>query len=221
MVLPNLQGQAGRHHGEMMGDHGMIAKGMPHYDTGIRCPLIVTGGVVRQGVSDRLCCSIDLFPTFCMWGGVPEESIPPCEGKSFASSCTVFQDGTVDAQEGWQEVAVSIGDVDSVITNDGWRLTRFSSQDAGQMFNLKEDPQEQHNLYHDPQYQNKKIELLERLVKTRTQPRIVPQYRNLASRDGQRWLTNDGVSWPEYPTRPSPWLMDDPKPEWQGRVQEA
>ncbi|MCL5270341.1 MAG: sulfatase-like hydrolase/transferase, partial [bacterium] len=57
-------------HGEMMGDHGLIAKGAPHYDTGIRCPLVVAGGPVRQAAPvDRLSCSLDLYPTFCEWAG--------------------------------------------------------------------------------------------------------------------------------------------------------
>ena len=201
-------------HGEMMGDHGLIAKGKPHYDTCIRCPLIVAGGPVQQGVSSRLSCSLDLFPTFCEWGGVRTEALPPCEGKSFAGQCI----STVPAESaGWEEIAVSIGGVDSVITEDGWRLTRFSPQNAGQMFNLKEDPQEQHNLYHDPRHQEKTVELLERLIKVRALPRLTHQYRNLALKDGQKWETNNRKAWPLYKTKPSPWLQDDPKPEWHGQ----
>jgi arylsulfatase len=117
-------------HGDMMGDHGLITKGMPHYDTGVRCPLIVAGGAVREGVTDRLSCSLDLFPTFCSWAQVPADAVPPCEGSSFAAQCTGIGADGLEPGAGWEEIAISIGGVDSVITDDGWRLTRFSPQNA-------------------------------------------------------------------------------------------
>jgi arylsulfatase A-like enzyme len=198
-------------HGEMMGDHGLIAKGLPHYDTGIRCPLIVAGGPVRnRGAMAQLSCSLDLFPTLCDWAGV--ENQPPHEGRSFAALTAT--DGKAP---GWPEIAVSISNVDSVITEDGWRLTRYSGSDEGQMFCLKQDPDERHDLYHDPQYMDKKVELLERLVKVRMQPRILEQYRNLPVRDGRKWDPNaQKTTWPLIPLKPSPWLENVAKPAWHG-----
>ncbi|MCL5269488.1 MAG: hypothetical protein M1457_02790, partial [bacterium] len=182
----------------------------PHYDTGIRCPLVVAGGPVRQAAPvDRLSCSLDLYPTFCEWAGV--ERTPPCEGKSFAALCAGGR------SPGWPEVAVSIGSVDSVVTADGWRLTRFSKGNEGQIFNLRDDPGEQHNLYHNPEYAEKKTQLLERLVKVRMLPREVLQYRNLPDKDGRKWSTDSGKTWAVTPVKPSPWLEDGPKPEWHGK----
>ena len=88
------------------------------------------------------------------------------------------------------------------------------------MFNLKEDPQEQHNLYHDPRYREIKVELLECLVKVRAQPRLSRQYRTLPAREGLKWDTNTGETWPLYPQDPSPWIEDAPQPEWRGRCNE-
>ena len=110
--------------------------------------------------------------------GFPADGRPPLEGKSFAGVCA----GKDDA--GWSEVSVAIGSAESVITNDGWRLTRFLDDDKGQMINLVEDPDELHNLYMDPAYADKRNELFERLVDVMARPRRLPQYRNLPLIDG-------------------------------------
>lgn len=168
-------------HGEMLGDHGLITKGVKHYDRGIRCPLIVYGAGIREGVSDRLSCSLDLFPTFLEWANVDENNFPPNEGKSLAKVSRRIQDNN-----SWEEIAVAFRDVESVITDDYWRLTRYVEDDAGQMFNLKEDPKELNNLYSNPRYAGKKQELLERLVKITTRPHRIPQYRNLPYFNGKK-----------------------------------
>ncbi len=198
----------------MLGDHGLIAKGIPHYDTGIRCPLLVCGGGVVRRVSDRLCCSLDLYPTFCDLAGVPEEARPPIEGRSLTN--TLLSYDATDDRTGWQEVAVSFSEADSVITADGWRLTRYSQSGYGQLFHLASDPLEQRNLYTDPTFAGKRIELLERLVKVRMLPRSVPQYRNMPLDDGAKHYVPDAgkQSIPAYTLPISPWLVAGHRPEW-------
>jgi arylsulfatase A-like enzyme len=200
-------------HGDMVGDHGLIAKGVPQYDSSIRVPLIVAGGPVCGGrESRRLGCSLDLFPSICEWAGVVAEDLPPLEGQSLVPACDARDD-----HGGWEEVAVGLGAVDTVVSDDRWRLTRYSQAGVGQLFNLAEDPDETRNLYTDPAFQARRTEMLERLVRARARPRSVVQYRNLAVRDGRKWDTNTGRSRPLYPNPGSPWLEDTPKPEWCGR----
>jgi arylsulfatase A-like enzyme len=165
----------------MLGDHGLVTKGVKHYDMGIRCPLIVAGGPIVPQATSRLTCTLDFYPTFCDWGGVGQEALPPLEGKSFASDCAGRKTG-----DAWRQVSVAVGQAESVVTDDGWRLTRYLGDDLGQMFNLAQDPDEQHNLYDDPAYANKRQELLERLVRAMAAPRLVPQYRNLPLVDGRK-----------------------------------
>jgi arylsulfatase len=199
-------------HGEMLGDHGLVSKGPKHYDKGIRCPLIVSGGPVNKGITERLTCSLDFFATFCEWAGAELHDLPPYEGKSFASVC-----GGGDEKDNWDEISVAIGDCDSVITNDGFRLTRFSSSNEGQMFDLNNDPEEQHNLYDNINYSSKKVELLERLIKARVAPRVIPQYRNLPVKDGRKYLPEArfSLSIPFIEIPDSPWLNDTAKPHWR------
>jgi len=169
-------------HGDMMGDHGLITKGVKHYDKGIRCPLIVRGAGIRRGTSDRLTSSLDFFPTICEWAEAGCK--PPLEGKSFARSCR-----TEGADDGWEAVTVNAplgppeGSVRSIITGDGWRFTIYDEDGRGEMFDLREDPEERSNLYHIAQWRDKRLELHERHARAYMQSSHVYQHRNLPPRE--------------------------------------
>ena len=79
-------------------------------------------------------------------------------------------------------MAVQTAGLQSVVTDDGWRLTRFLKANEGQMFHLAADPGEQQNLYNDPQYAAKRQELFERLVAVSVRPNSIPRYRNLVDK---------------------------------------
>lgn len=161
-------------HGDMMGDHGLITKGLPHYDKSIRCPLIIAGSGIKKQKIDSLASSLDLYPSFCEFAGVPEKDLPPLEGKSFASAAKGEEGGDI-----WDEIAVTTKDGITVISDDNWRLTYYAENDEGYMFNLNDDPGEQKNLYYSPEFQDKKLELLQRLVRVSTRPYRIPQYKSL------------------------------------------
>ena len=169
-------------HGDMMGDHGFLAKGIIHYDGCVRCPLIVWGGGVMEGVSDHLAGALDFFPTFCDLAGIDPSGLPPLEGKSFAGLCR-----SGEPEERWDELAIWSNGAQSVVTDDGWRLTRYVHAGEGQMMNLREDPDEQRNLYGRPEWVEKRQELLERLIAASVRPYGIPRYRSLANkpRNGQ------------------------------------
>lgn len=165
-------------HGEMLGDYGLIAKGIKHYDAGIRCPLIAAGpGIERGKVDDRLTCSLDFFPTFCDWAGI--DAPPPLEGKSFVTEPGGWDAVTVQAPYYSGEYSVS-----SIVTRDGWRLSVYHHEGHGQMFNLADDPREQHDLYDEPAHAARRQELTDRLVRALMQRGYVQQYDNLPRQDG-------------------------------------
>lgn len=186
-------------HGEMMGNHGLMTKGQKHYDDDIRCPLIVAGSSIEPSTTDRLTCSLDFYPTFLDWASIPHTERPPLEGKSFAHLASPFS-GTrtavaatqrgADSPDEWTDILISSGSESTVtlVTDDGWRLTRHADHDQGQLFNLNDDPQERQNLYSDPNYAAKRTELLERLVKQAARPGQVPIYRNLPLIDNRRQI---------------------------------
>ncbi len=191
-------------HGEMLGDHGLVAKHLPQYDAGIRCPLIVAGGGITAGESDELVGTLDFFPSLCAWGGVPEHLLPPHEGTSFADIC-----GGASHRRPRREINVSGTGVETVISDDGWRLTRYHQTGEGQLFDLRNDPDEQHNLYGDPEYGEKRVDLLERLVTSMARPRNTPDFRALPLLNGRRahGATRLSTSIPDYPGAAR-------KPEW-------
>jgi arylsulfatase A-like enzyme len=199
-------------HGEMLGDQGLTTKGSKHYDAGIRVPLIVAGGGVTGAgtatgtVSDRLTCTLDFVPTFCDWAGVEAAARPPLEGRSLAPVCAGEDDPAP-----WSEISVASGGVRSVVTGDGWRLTRFVAEGRGQMFDLNADPDEQHNRYEDPACADRRQALLERLVAVESRPARLVQYRNLPVADDKVWVTRPGGEHyltegpPVYPAPASPY----------------
>jgi arylsulfatase A-like enzyme len=163
-------------HGDMIGDHGCLAKGFVHYDGSVRCPLIAWGAGVGSGTADSLQCALDFFPTFCDLAGVPSEALPPLEGRSFAPALEAGD----NAGTGHQEVAIWYDGVQSVVTDDGWRLTRFLEHGEGQMFHLQADQDEQHNLYASAAHAEVRQCLLERALAAAARPFAIPRYANLA-----------------------------------------
>lgn len=163
-------------HGESLGDHQLITKGWIPYDAGIRCPLIVAGAGISAQVSDQLTCTLDLFPTFCDWASVPLHNRPPVEGKSFSKTCR-----SNSSSDTWASVQIAIGEVESVVSADGWRLTVFDNeQSPNQLINLQEDPMEQVNCYQDPSCIEVRLRMFEQLAHHNIRIRKLHQYRNLA-----------------------------------------
>ncbi len=173
-------------HGEMLGDHALITKGVAHYDAGVRCPLIVCGANVTPGsVSERLTCSLDFTPSFCEWAGVPDPW--PLEGYSFAAACR----GGAETLER-AEVTIEADyvpelhpSVRSIVTEDGWRLSVFDEPGYGEMFDLRADPDEQSNLYFDPAFSHKRQELFERHARAFMRRASVQQLRALPRVEGR------------------------------------
>ena len=92
--------------------------------------------------------------------------------------------------------------VETVITRDRWRLSRFLNFNEGQLFNLENDPDEQNNLYNIPEFSQKKLELLEKLVKLAARPRNHENYRNFAIKKGDK--EHFGKTVPVYPAMEGP-----------------
>lgn len=192
-------------HGEMLGDHALITKGVKFFDTGIRVPLLVAGPGVKAGKCDDLVSSLDLFPTFCDWAGATIR--PPLEGLSFAPLCA----GSAQP-EPWPEVTVETphymkqlpgtkteASARAIVTRDGWRFTLFDEDGLGEMYNLREDPREQRNLFDEPAWVEKKLHLYERLTRAYLRSAQVQQWRNLPKRNGRRGYSHGAWTSPDIP----------------------
>jgi len=123
-------------HGEMLGDHGLYQKQVA-YEPTLRVPLIVAGpGIAGGRVSDALVELMDVNPTLCELAG-----LPPQENIDARSLGPVLR-GETDAH---REAIVSTHRNFQCIRTERHKLVR-SYNDAPELYDLAEDPQERVNL---------------------------------------------------------------------------
>lgn len=183
-------------HGDMMGDHGLITKGVMHYDKSARVPLIVWGADIARGlVCDRLTTSLDLFPTLCQWGGA--DVLPPYEGRSLIP----VLHGRPDPDP-WSEITVQVPGARSIITAEGWRLSLLARDTRGQMFDLVNDPKEQRDLYGRPESLAWQAELMARHAYAYMRPMDTWRYERLPICDGRRVIPSPSLGEAMRPAYP-------------------
>jgi len=166
-------------HGDMMGDHGLIAKCVM-YEEAVKVPWLIRhpalGG--RQRIITEPVSQIDLAPTLLDMLDLPAEG--PLEGKSLWPALRgresladnhVFiewngPDGLKRApdstlsEEAARRAHSSPGR--AVIAPDGWKLVLYA-EDVCELRNLREDPHEMTNRIHDPGQAGRIARLTERI----------------------------------------------------------
>jgi arylsulfatase A-like enzyme len=145
-------------HGHFLGQHGLIAKAIHHYEDLLRVPLIVRlpGRVPAGQVSNAIQNLVDFAPTFLAAAGLQ----PPgtmtgvnqlqtwCGGEPARTwSITENHHGT------------RCFHMRSYV-NQRYKITVYRDGDDGELFDLAEDGGEVHNLWHDPAAQELKKQLL-------------------------------------------------------------
>ena len=174
-------------HGEMLGNHQQLLKGPQLYDDLTRVPLIFRWPerISEQSISDDLVQWIDLPATLldaasCAPGrGVQGRSLLPrlegkdCEPRPWA--LTEFRDSGFPTDPPLMTTMLRHGD---------WKLIVWHGHPTsklvrdGELYNLKDDPDELHNLFHSPDHKDQvrgmKHLLLEAMCETedRTHPRL-------------------------------------------------
>ena len=147
-------------HGEGLGDHGQWGKGPFHFDSVVRVPLIMKwpsrspAGQVHDGVVSL----VDFAPTILDIANVPipegpkpREPVSPDELAPWPGRSRVPVLTGQEKPSG--ETALVEDDQDGLgfrlrtFVTDRYRLTAYSGQAYGELFDLQEDPQELHNLW--------------------------------------------------------------------------
>src|SRR5687768_8702769 len=142
-------------HGEALGDHGMWGKGPYHYDSVVRVPFLIkwpgkgAAGQTHSGVVSLL----DFAPTILDIAGVPipegprpAEPVSPNEfapwpGRSLTPILTGAERGSSDSA-----MALVEDDQDAfgirlrTLVTGRYRLTAYSGQRYGELFDMQEDP---------------------------------------------------------------------------------
>lgn len=148
-------------HGDCMTDHGHSQK-WTMYDLITRVPLIVwsPGRYDANKVVDSLVQQMDLGPAILELAGckVPatleaRSLLPGLEGKDFPGRDYVFAE---QARDGILTHAQFM----TMVRNQDWKLVHFLDDPDGQLFDLRNDPDEVRNLWNDASHAEKKNELL-------------------------------------------------------------
>ena len=143
-------------HGDCLGDHGLVYKFSSHYDSVARVPLVFAGpGIAALGESDPLVELIDLGPTLLDLAGLGQLkgasgiSIRPLlEGKPTELHDTVF------SEHGPRIMARTLE----------WKLVFYPGENYGELYRLKEDPDELYNLYDNLDFGSAHQDMIERMM---------------------------------------------------------
>jgi arylsulfatase A-like enzyme len=125
-------------HGEMLGDHGLMLKGGYMYDQVLHTPLILAGpGVPRGKTIDALVEAADLAPTL---GELMGFRTPYAQGKSLVPLWN--KPGAIHKEAVFGEFPT----IKMARTKD-WKLVHYPGQKYGELYDLRNDPNEYDNLY--------------------------------------------------------------------------
>ena len=156
-------------HGEMLGDHGVYLKGGFFCEPAVRVPLVIAwpravGGRRR---SDALVEAVDLAPTLLDAAGLPDAS--GMEGRSLWPLLT----GEAGLAHHRNDVTSEHHDATAMTQNLRWNATMLRTQrhklvavhgrDAGELYDLEQDPGETVNLWDSGEYLGVKAAMLKRL----------------------------------------------------------
>ena len=148
-------------HGEMLGDHGRLRKSTFH-ESSIRIPLIARwpGRIPENNLSEAMAEIVDVFPTVVEAGG--GEPSTRCLGRSL---WPVFRQSQDEVRAG-QVSEVEFGEARIMLRSRRWKLAIDKQDVCYMLYDLKNDPEEQHNLAADPAAELLRLKLRKRLAST-------------------------------------------------------
>ena len=172
-------------HGEMLGDHGFFGKEERHYDACVRVPLIIAGPGVRAGQKrDEMAQLEDICPTVLEMTG---QRLPPVPRagqylKPDAEDAYALPGSWLlplcrgETTRAWRQAAYcesynalwsnDPGDWARTLRTRTHRYTVYANHGGDQLFDLREDPDEQDNRASDPAQAKIRQELRDALLET-------------------------------------------------------
>jgi len=156
-------------HGEHLGDHKLLLKGLAHYDELLRIPFIWSDP--RRGeknaVSRAIAGTIDISATVIDRAGI--HPFNGLQGRSFlevAANPSAPHRSEILIEDENQRAVEAIGKRprERTLVTERWRLSIFLGHDWGELYDLRDDPNEFRNLWNAPSLQTTKAGLVERLA---------------------------------------------------------
>ena len=154
-------------HGDMLGNHGLYLKGPWPLEDLLRVGMIAAGPGIAQGsVEDQPVSTLDLAPTFFDYAGVSAQLEP--QGRSLR---TLLQGSAEKREAAYSEWHVhpsrcGVGLQLRTVRTQTHKCTVELGSDAGELYDLVNDPHEMHNRFDDPGYRNMRKEF-DALVRAR------------------------------------------------------
>lgn len=164
-------------HGHFVGEHGLVAKGPFHYEDVIRLPFIAAWPDKMAGgqTSTAIQSLVDLAPTFVAAAGgtIPLSmqginQVPAWSGQAGPPRDWAIVENHHNASE-----AVHL----RTIVTDRYKLTVYRGQPWGELFDLRDDPNELQNRYDDPGFTEVLALMYQKLVQADLQREPAPEAR--------------------------------------------
>ena len=147
-------------HGELMGDHGLVLKGPFFYQSLLNVPLIIQLPGAKPGVRSELVAHVDLVPTVLGVLGLKTPDYLP--GRSLAGHLDGrperVRDGVLTEFRPFKSPNIK------ALHAGNWRYVHYAGEPWGELFNLREDPEERRNLFGTPAAAKVQGELHARLL---------------------------------------------------------
>ena len=146
-------------HGDLWGQHGLVAKAIHHYEDLLRVPLVVSmpGTIPEDTVSESLQSTIDLAQTFLSIAGLPvPRSMTGVDEKAvWVGQAENVRDHVI-VENQHQPTTMNM----RTYINRRYKMTVHYNQDYGELYDLERDPGEYENLWDRPDCHDLKRDLL-------------------------------------------------------------
>ena len=153
-------------HGDFMGDHQLLLKAAIHYQGLIRVPCIWSDPTTETSgnTSNAFTGTLDLASSFLDRAGV--EGFNGMQGLSLgqiAEGAPGHDSMIIEESQRRGYMGFDPNFRARTIVAGQWRMTLYSEADWGELYDLKNDPNEFYNLWDDPGHIGVRTEMLERL----------------------------------------------------------
>lgn len=163
-------------HGHYHGQHGLYAKGAFHFEDGIRLPFIASlPGTIPSGRrSQALQSLVDLPPTFFSFAGIdiPWHFAGVDQYEVWRGNADTARDHVV-VENRHQPTTIH----QKTYINNQYKITIYCNQEYGELFDLKNDPNEDRNLWDLPEHHALKNQLLVKFLHAELAKESIPMPR--------------------------------------------
>lgn len=162
-------------HGDFMGDHGMILKGLAHFQGVLKVPYIwkVPGVTTPGTITNSLASSIDIPTTILSLLKIKDKYRPRVmQGHDLTQILRnpdiEVRDHCIIEEDQDYEDAKDLSNLPSMkvrtMITEGYRITVYNKEGTGDLYNLNRDPDELHNLWDDENFKDLKSKLLNKML---------------------------------------------------------